>query len=81
MSDIQMNASTLEVMRTPERRTSSTSLGATATTVMSPPDASKQKVMRRPSLRTTAMDQTISTDTHQSAHIRRDSSSSDSLVV
>ena len=76
-----MNASTLEVMRTPERRASTGASNAPA--VASPPD-SKQKVMRRPSLRTTAMDHAVTDEPQSSAgHVRRGSgaSSSDSLVV
>ena len=80
VSDVQMNASTLEVMRTPERRTSSSGAPASAA---SPPEAAKQKLMRRPSLRTTALDHTQD-DPQPQSHVRRGSgasSSSDSLVV
>lgn len=77
VSDVQMHASTLEVMRTPDRRGS-----ATASTVAdSASPEIKQQVMRRPSLRSTAMDQVSKEEPAPSVRRGSGSSSSDVLVA
>jgi hypothetical protein len=93
VSDVQMNASTLEVMRTPERRGSASAAAALSTP---PPGGgagagqgeAKPKMLRRPSLRTAALEPAAAAHAEPMNHvappIRRGSggsASADSLVA